>query len=33
LFMVSELYVLPKYDNGLVLSPWMESADVEFPSC
>jgi hypothetical protein len=32
LFMVSELYVLPKYDNGLVLLLWMESADVEFPS-
>jgi hypothetical protein len=33
LFLVSELYVLSKYDNGLVLLLWMESADDKFPSC
>jgi hypothetical protein len=33
LFLVSELYVLPKYVNGLVLLLWMESIDDKFPSC
>jgi hypothetical protein len=38
LFLVSKLYVLPKYVNGLVLLLWMENVDdltiiVKNPSC